>query len=151
MSEEINQSDEEKIDNLWNSMQTDLTVSKIPLKFDIKTMVNTIITAKQYPVIYVTRDYLKNMTVFSYLSCNYTVNYTKQHPVLITYTTKSFLEEEFAYKYFWLCRRQKKYLLQKFDEDDWIIVNFAQPGKYNFNLVKHNKFITQSLFCITYN
>ncbi|XP_067203506.1 aminopeptidase N-like isoform X2 [Linepithema humile] len=129
INETINETDEKKTNNLWNIMQTALNTSKIPLKFDIKNMVNTIMMAKQYPIVYVTRDYLNNITVFSYLSCNYTVNNTKQHPILITYTTKSFLKES-VYKYFWLCRRQKKYLFHKLNEDDWIIVNSAQPEYY---------------------
>jgi len=95
----------------------------------IKELISVWKAEKYYPILYVTRNYLSNMTLFLYHSHEENI---KLLPTFVTYTTKSTMDFEniFVDKFFWLLPEKPKRLLEEFDENDWIIVNLRQTGKY---------------------
>ncbi|XP_067216456.1 aminopeptidase Q-like isoform X1 [Linepithema humile] len=86
-----------------------------------------------YPMLYVTRNYSTHKTVFEYR--NFTDKDTKHLRTFVTYTSKSMLnfEKIFVNKSFWILPQRSIVITEKFDENDWIIVNLQQIGYYRVN------------------
>ncbi|XP_067216450.1 aminopeptidase N-like isoform X2 [Linepithema humile] len=86
-----------------------------------------------YPMLYVTRNYSTNKTVFEYRY--FTDKDTKHLQTFVTYTSKSKLnfEEIFVNKSFWILPQRSIVITEEFDENDWIIVNLQQIGYYRVN------------------
>lgn len=105
-------------------MQTNIANnSGNPHNLRIKDIINTWIVEQHYPQkLYVERSYLYNITIFSYIISHYDIN--PKFLTLVTYKTKSN-----NYGYFVFDQRVM-HVNYEFDQNDWIIVNLHQTGKY---------------------
>lgn len=109
-------------DKLWNVMQTILNNSIYlnDKNINIKNTLNNLIM--EYPQLLVERIYLSKKTIFKYINSEFDNN--TKYSTLVTYTTKS----NDTSKSFLL--DQQKSVSEQFDQNDWIIVNLKQAGKY---------------------
>ncbi|XP_067216543.1 aminopeptidase N-like isoform X3 [Linepithema humile] len=123
-------------DKLWDIMQTVLrTYSNNSSDLILKELIYVWIAEQYYPVLHVTRNYFTNKTAFEYRSFDFIDEDTEHLSVFVTYTTKSNMNfhDFFVNKPFWLSSQKPERLVQKFDENDWIIVNLQQTGYYRVN------------------
>ncbi|XP_067216546.1 thyrotropin-releasing hormone-degrading ectoenzyme-like isoform X2 [Linepithema humile] len=122
-------------DNLWDIIQTILrTYPNNSSVLILNKLISVWIAEQYYPVLYVTRNYFINKTTFEYSSYSF-IDDTEHLSAFVTYTTKSNMNfhDIFVNKSFWLSPEKPKRLVQKFDENDWIIVNLQQTGYYRVN------------------
>lgn len=109
----------QKNDKLWNILQTVLNIDASH-NISIKDMINILIM-EQYPQIYVERKYSTKLTALSYINWRSNTNVS----TLITYKTKS---NEFSSV--WLNKLTMLLNSNLSEQNDWIIVNLQQSGKY---------------------
>nr|XP_012222631.1 PREDICTED: glutamyl aminopeptidase-like [Linepithema humile] len=127
----VNNKQYNQTNDLWNMMQTIIPNNSIT--FIVKRLISVWIEEKYYPILYVTRNDMTNEIIFQYLTFDFDED-TEHLSAFVTYTTKSKMNfhDIFANK-FWLSPQKPKKLVQKFDENDWIIVNLQQTGYYRVN------------------
>ncbi|XP_067216213.1 thyrotropin-releasing hormone-degrading ectoenzyme-like isoform X2 [Linepithema humile] len=132
----VNNKQYNQTNDLWNMMQT--IIPNNSTAFIVNRLISVWI-AEKYPVLYVTRNYLSNNTIFRYLTLDFDED-TEHLSAFVTYTTKSEINfhDIFANKSFWLSPQKPKGLKQKFDKNDWIIVNLQQTGYYRVNYNTEN-------------
>ncbi|XP_067209387.1 aminopeptidase N-like [Linepithema humile] len=106
----------------------------------IKGLISDKITEKYYPVLYVTRSYLKNLTIFEYLNFDYDGEDTEHLSAFVTYTTKSIMNFQDIYlnNSLRIAPQGLETLSQMLDKDDWIIVNLQKIGYYRVNYDTEN-------------
>ncbi|XP_012225891.2 aminopeptidase N-like [Linepithema humile] len=132
----INNKQYNQTNNLWNIMQIVLhTYPDNSSKSFIKGLISDWIAEKYYPVLYVTRSYLKNLTIFEYLNFDFIDEDTELFSAFVTYTTKSIMNFEDIYpnNSLWIAPQEIKLIWKKLDKDDWILVNLQKIGYYRVN------------------
>ncbi|XP_012226640.2 thyrotropin-releasing hormone-degrading ectoenzyme-like isoform X2 [Linepithema humile] len=134
----VNSKQYNQTNDLWNMMQT--IIPNNATAFIVKRLISIWIAEKYYPVLYVTRDYLTNTTIFEYLNFDFIDEDTEHRSTFVTYTTKSIMNFQDIYhnNSFWLSPQKPVKLVQEFDKDDWIIVNLRQIGYYRVNYDTEN-------------
>nr|XP_012216454.1 PREDICTED: thyrotropin-releasing hormone-degrading ectoenzyme-like [Linepithema humile] len=115
------------VDQLWNIIQIVFDNYGSNLQhLNITDVMNTfILTEQKYSHLFVERNYLNAMTIFTCI--NFTLDERATFLTLVTYTTKSN-----DYKSFLFDCQKPWYANKKFDKNDWIIVNLEQIGKYTY-------------------
>nr|XP_012227733.1 PREDICTED: thyrotropin-releasing hormone-degrading ectoenzyme-like isoform X1 [Linepithema humile] len=123
------------IDQLWNIIQSvfdnrngsNLQQNKYNIYLNITDIMNIwIFTEQKYSHLFVERNYLKALTIFT--SINSTLDEKVTFLTLVTYTTKSNDYNSFLFDW-----KRPWFVKKKFDIIDWIIVNLEQIGYYRVN------------------
>ncbi|XP_067209692.1 aminopeptidase N-like [Linepithema humile] len=108
---------------------------------DIINFYNTWLTEAHYPILYVARNYISNVTIISYTYYHRASHDNKPFSIYVTYTTESIMNFETlnAKEFVWLTPITPDYLvLPAIDNKDWIIVNLQQTGYYRVNYDEDN-------------
>lgn len=97
----------------------------------IKEFVDSWLTQKGYPVLYVERDHNLNSTMLIQIPSNGKNATHKGWWIPITFTTQSILDFVNTWNCVWMKPNEKLDIsdIFEFDSDEWIIFNLQQTGK----------------------
>lgn len=111
-------------------MQTFLNKKNSTHRFNIRNVINIWKRTKYYPVLNVKRNYKNSSMEISYVkSINIFDNKTEDW-IPVTYTTQSQLDFQNT-NVFWLNSISQSYKIVNISNNDWVIFNIQQVGKYN--------------------
>lgn len=102
------------------------------LNMNIKSIINIWITKTYYPVLKVMRDYKNNIANIVYITSSDVIDKIEENWIPVSYTVQSSLnfEKQRTNNFFLLNSLNRSHRIEGINQNDWIIINLQQIGKY---------------------